>query len=218
VTQDLDPGYYANARREIEPLLPSSPGSVLEIGCSEGNTLAWLRDTKGIGSCHGVELLPAAAARAREKGLDVRVADIERDGVPFTERFDLVLCLDVLEHLRDPWMTLGRICESLAPEGWLIASIPNVSHVSVLSDLVWRDDWKYAEAGILDRTHLRFFTRTTAQQLLAGAGLEVVRRRPKFARKTHRRFNALTFGLFERVLAFQYLFLARRVTSSRMSA
>jgi 2-polyprenyl-3-methyl-5-hydroxy-6-metoxy-1,4-benzoquinol methylase len=208
--KNFNPSYYANARREIEPLLPENISSVLEIGCSEGNTLMWLRDRKSFKTCCGIEMLPDVAARAKEKGLDIVVADIERDGIPFKEQYDLVLCLDVLEHLHDPWNLLKDIAKSIKPNGYLIASVPNVGHISVLLDLALQDDWHYAEAGILDRTHLRFFTGTTARQLLTGAGLEVIKQKPRFARKTHRRLNYLTLGLFQRFFTFQHLFLAIR--------
>lgn len=202
--------YYANARREIEPLLPSGISSVLEIGCSEGNTLMWLRDSKSVKTCHGIEILPDVAAQAREKGLDVVVANIEHDEMPFTEQYDLVLCLDVLEHLRDPWSTLKVITESIKPGGYFIASIPNIGHISILSGLVLHDRFDYAESGILDRTHLRFFTGTTAYQLLSDAGLDVIKQNPRFARKTHRRVNFLTAGLFKRFLTYQNILLAAK--------
>lgn len=208
--KNFNPGYYANARREIEPLLPSDIGSVLEIGCSEGNTLMWLRDSKSIKTCRGIEILPDVAARAKEKGLDIVVADIEHDGIPFKDQYDLVLCLDVLEHLNDPWGAMKTITESIKPGGYFIASIPNIGHISVLSDLVLHDRFDYAESGILDRTHLRFFTGTTARQLLTDGGLEVLQQRSRFARKTHRRLNFLTLGLFKRLFTFQTLLLATK--------
>jgi len=207
---DFKPSYYANARLEIEPLLPANIGSVLEIGCSEGNTLQWLRDRKSIKTCSGIEIIPDVAARAIEKGLDVVVADIERDGIPFKDQYDLILCLDVLEHLLDPWGALKNITGSIKPGGYFIASIPNIGHISILSDLVWHDRFDYADSGILDRTHLRFFTGATAHQLLTDAGLEVVEQQARFARKTHRRINFLTAGLFKRFLTFQNIFLAVR--------
>ena len=207
---DFKPSYYANARLEIEPLLPANIGSVLEIGCSEGNTLQWLRDSKSIKTCSGIEIIPDVAARAIEKGLDVVVADIERDGIPFKDQYDLILCLDVLEHLLDPWGALKNITGSIKPGGYFIASIPNIGHISILSDLVWHDRFDYADSGILDRTHLRFFTGATAHQLLTDAGLEVVEQQARFARKTHRRINFLTAGLFKRFLTFQNIFLAVR--------
>lgn len=204
----FNPSYYANARLEIESLLPSNISTVLEIGCSEGNTLMWLRDSKSVKTCRGIELIPDVAVRAKEKGLDVVIADIEHDAIPFTGQHDLILCLDVLEHLRDPWSTLKIITESIKPGGYFIASIPNIGHISILSNLVFHDRFDYAESGILDRTHLRFFTESTARQLLINAGLDVIKQKPRFARKTHRRLNFFTLGIFERFFTFQNIFLA----------
>ena len=207
---NLDSNYYSNARLEIEPFISFPIHSVLEIGCGEGNTLLWLRESKGVKICRGLEILPAAAERARGKGLDIAIGNVEVGGIPFQEKNDLVLCLDVLEHLHDPWKTLCCISDSIRPGGHLIVSIPNIAHISILSDLIFNDDWKYAESGILDKTHFRFFTSRTARDLLSQAGLEVIQCKPKIVRKTHRRINFLTFHLFERFLTYQNLFLARK--------
>lgn len=208
--KELDPSYYANARSEISPLLPGGATSVLEIGCSEGNTLAWLQSDKGYSRCCGIEQVVEVANRAASKGLDVVAADIENESVPFDDGFDLVLCLDVLEHLNDPWTVLSRLRSSIRPGGCLIASIPNVCHVSVLGGLVWRDAWRYEDSGILDRTHLRFFTGSTMRELVRGAKLELLQQIPRIPRKTHRRLNVLTLGLLSRFFTLQYLLLARR--------
>lgn len=213
----IDPKYYANARREIESLLPFGITSVLEIGCSEGNTLLWLRDDKFIERCRGIEVFPEVAARAKEKGLDVLVADIERDTIPFTEQYDLVLCLDVLEHLRDPWNTLEIITQSIKPGGYFIASIPNIGHISILSGLVLHDMFDYSESGILDRTHLRFFTGKTAHTLLTHTGLKIIKKKSRFARKTHQRINFLTGGLFKRFLTYQNIFLATKSPEHKLT-
>jgi 2-polyprenyl-3-methyl-5-hydroxy-6-metoxy-1,4-benzoquinol methylase len=207
---NLPAAYYANARKEIAPLLPLHLDNVLEIGCSEGNTLLWLRDEKGAKICRGMEILPEVAACAKSKGLEIAVGNIETDGIPFQEKNDLVLCLDVLEHLRDPWRALPIIVESMRPGGSLIVSLPNIAHISILSGLIFRDSWHYQDAGILDRTHLRFFTHRTASELLASSGLQLTASRPKFARKTHRNLNFITLGLFERFFAYQYIFLAKK--------
>jgi 2-polyprenyl-3-methyl-5-hydroxy-6-metoxy-1,4-benzoquinol methylase len=206
----LAEAYYANARKEIASLLPQQMDTVLEIGCSEGNTLAWLRDEKGAKSCRGMEILSDVAERAKLKGLEIAVGNVENDGIPFSEKNDLVLCLDVLEHLNDPWNTLAIIVESIRPGGSLIVSLPNIAHISILSGLIFRNDWHYENSGILDRTHLRFFTHRTACELLTKSGLQLVTSKPKFGRKTHRNLNFITLGLFERFFAFQYIFLATK--------
>jgi SAM-dependent methyltransferase len=97
-----------------------------------------------------------------EQALDELLPDI--DG-----RYDTVLLLDVLEHLVDPWAVLGRCRRLLSEDGRALLSIPNVAHWSVRRDLL-RGRWRYQESGLLDRTHLRFFTRATARGLIAESG------------------------------------------------
>ena len=206
--------YFANTRSVIAPLLPENFQSVLEIGCGEGNTLEWLSVEYGPIETCGIEIDPQAVEAARGKGLNVHALDIETAPLPIKEgSVDLLLCLDVLEHLRDPWSTLDLLARYLRPGGAVIASIPNVAHVSVLAGLIFSDDWTYQPAGILDRTHLRFFTAKTSRQLLQSVGLDVDMMRSRYARKTHRRLNFLTAGLFRRFFTFQYLIRGRKRVS-----
>jgi GT2 family glycosyltransferase len=101
------------------------------------------------------------------------VADAEQLDAAFAPgRFDAIVCADVLEHLRDPGRFLGRARGWLAPGGRLIASIPNVRHHSVLRGLL-EGDWTYEPAGLLDRDHLRFFTRREIEKLFYRAGFTV---------------------------------------------
>jgi 2-polyprenyl-3-methyl-5-hydroxy-6-metoxy-1,4-benzoquinol methylase len=100
--------------------------------------------------------------------------DLERG----PERFDLVLCGDVLEHLVDPWTAL-RCLRALCPNGYSIVSLPNVAHVSTFIALL-RSHWPYRERGIHDRTHLRFFGRNNLSELYQGAGFREVRRRTRY--------------------------------------
>lgn len=203
--------YFANTRKVIAPLLPNEFKTVLEIGCGEGNTLEWLQFEYGPLEALGIEIDQEAAEVARSRGIQVNVHDIETSPLPLAEgSIDVLLCLDVLEHLRDPWSTLANLVCYLRPGGYVIASIPNVAHISVLLGLVFGDEWQYQPAGILDRTHLRFFTGRTSKELLKSADLNVDMVRRRYARKTHRRFNVLTAGLFRRFLTFQYLIRGRK--------
>ena len=210
-------GYYSNARHEIASLLPDKFMSVLEVGCSEGNTLDWLRQTRNVQICCGIEIDHRASQIAREKHLTVVTADLERDGVGFDgQKFDLILCLDVLEHLRDPWSALRDLCRHLSVGGYVIASIPNIAHFSILLDIALRDEWKYEQAGILDFTHLRFFTRKTALRLFTDSGLDIDFVKSRFARKTHRNVNILTMGILRKFLVFQTLIRGREATKISM--
>jgi SAM-dependent methyltransferase len=170
---DAQAGYYAFVRREIQPLLPFRAARVLEVGCGQAGTLAWLKDSGIAAHTMGIELDPAAAALARPRVDRLIEGDAEAaiDGLP-AGSLDLVLCLDVLEHLVDPWRAMAQLARALRPGGSVILSVPNIRHYSVSLPLLCSGRWQYEEAGILDRTHLRFFTRAGAAALISGAGLE----------------------------------------------
>ncbi len=155
-------------------LVPSG-ASVLDLGCWDG-MLAHLVHGRGASRVLGVERDPGAASRARARGIDVVSADLDAPDWPSSikgERFDRVILADVVEHVRDPLGTLRRIVEHLlAPGGRIVLSVPNVAHASVrLSLLV--GDFDRADRGILDRTHLHFFTRRSLHALLGDAGLSI---------------------------------------------
>ena len=87
--------------------------------------------------------------------------------------FDCIVTADILEHLVDPWTVLAQLRRKLAPNGTLLASIPNVANWTVISNLI-QGDWRYETEGLLDRTHLRFFTRRSLQELFWTSGLTIV--------------------------------------------
>jgi 2-polyprenyl-3-methyl-5-hydroxy-6-metoxy-1,4-benzoquinol methylase len=122
-----------------------------------------------------IEADPALAAAGAAHCERMLVADLNR-GVPALDGdFDVILCADVLEHLADPAAVLGALLRALATGGDVVVSVPNVAHLWVrLLLLAGRFD--YADRGILDRTHLRFFTARSLSALLAGAGLVPYRR------------------------------------------
>lgn len=90
-----------------------------------------------------------------------------------TERFDVVVLADVLEHLTDPWATLERALTLLRPEGSVVVSLPHVGHGSVVAAIL-NSNFEYRPSGLLDRTHLRFFGVHDVQALFDGAGLHIV--------------------------------------------
>jgi 2-polyprenyl-3-methyl-5-hydroxy-6-metoxy-1,4-benzoquinol methylase len=214
MSQDYDEkasSYFANARIEIEPLLPASAARVLELGCGTGQTVRWLKDTGRVERAWGIELFELAADRARPHFDALLVGDAESMvGTAFEGlQFDLILCLDVLEHMVDPWRCVETLQRRLVPGGKLVISVPNVRCLKVVLPLVLRGEWSYADDGILDRTHLRFFTRKSAQALAAGSSLRVDRcisHRP--AGSTLGKLNRWSFGRWDDLTAVQYLIAA----------
>lgn len=171
-----DQAYFSHARTEIEPLLPATADHscrVLEIGCSGGHTLHWLKSTGRCGWAAGVE--PYAELNPSLQNIDaIWKMDIEKElpDIPAAS-LDLLLCLDVLEHLVDPWETVRRLDHLVKPGGTIIVSVPNLRNYHVVLDLLLKGSFEYADAGILDRTHLRFFTRKSAIALAETSGARV---------------------------------------------
>jgi len=211
-------GYFSTVNTGILPLLPRRADRVLDIGCGEGATLVWLKQTLHANLAAGVELDEKSARIAAGKIDLVCQGDIETLELPFGESsFDLILCLDVLEHLVDPWSVIDKLTAMLVPGGCLIASVPNVRHHSVLLPLLLHGDWTYAEKDILDKTHLRFFTQRSAVQLLQSGGMTVdglVTASLAVGSKSWL-FNLCTFGLLRQFFVFQYLLRATKRTESQ---
>lgn len=166
--------YYRLPRQEVAALVPASAKRVLDVGCGAGALGHHLKQRQ---PCwvSGIEVVPGVAEQARGVLDEVLVGDVESlVERPPRERFDCIVCADVLEHLREPGRVLRALREGwLAPDGVVVASIPNVRHWSVIRQLL-EGRWDYADAGLLDRTHLRFFTRTTLYFLFAEAGFHIL--------------------------------------------
>lgn len=205
---EKDEMYFDNLRIGILPLLPENIDKVLEIGAGKGATLAFIQAHWESVKTVAVEPFPEAASTARrhvDVVLDKSIEDLTADD--FVDApFDLILCLDVLEHLQDPWTEVEKLTKLLAPGGRIIASIPNVSHYSCLFPLLLKNQWTLKDSGILDRTHLRFFVQKTAIELMTCAGLGVVDVVPniKWVKNRASFVNKLTLGFFERFLTLQY--------------
>src|SRR5262249_41258010 len=194
---------------------------LLDVGAADG-LLSRLLTARGW-KVTGLETDPVAAAAGAEHCERMIVADLDL-GLPHMDGdFDAIVCADVLEHLRNPGAALMALRCSLATGGQVVISIPNVAHAWMrLSLLAGR--FNYAERGILDRTHLRFFTRRTLGALVTGAGLRVTRMTstpvPLYqvvSERWHGRLlaavhalNAASARALPRLLAYQFVILGER--------
>ena len=164
--------YYANARQDVLRRVPVSARAVLDVGCGAGALGASIKRRQGA-RVVGIEYVAEQAARAAAVLDAVHTGDVAALDLPYAPgSFDCLIYSDVLEHLVDPWAVLAKQRPLLAQGGTLIASLPNVQFVGVIAGLL-RGRWAYQPRGVLDRTHLRFFTRRSAHALIEGAGYRV---------------------------------------------
>lgn len=144
---------------------------VLDLGIGSGTLGQHLRQALG---CHvdGVTINPGEASVARNAYQRIELLDLEQSG--WESRFepmgyDAIVCADVLEHLAAPERVLDACRRLLRPDGALLVSIPNVAYAGLVADLM-RGNFKYGNEGLMDRTHLRFFTRRSFADLVAAHG------------------------------------------------
>ena len=151
---------------------------VLEIGCACGITLREIGVRNPSAQLYGVELNENAAAAAAPF-VKIMNMDVERLApAEIPERFDYIIMGDVIEHLLDPWTAIRRLRELLAPGGSIVASIPNVAHISNVHGVL-SGRWTYEDSGLLDRTHFRFFTKYEIIKLFEEADLIIDEMRSK---------------------------------------
>jgi 2-polyprenyl-3-methyl-5-hydroxy-6-metoxy-1,4-benzoquinol methylase len=165
--------YFEQQRREMLPYIPLNAKRVLEVGCGNGSFAAHLKSQRSV-QVVAIEAHPAAAEKARRRVDRLIQATIE-EALPKLagEQFDCVVFNDVLEHLVDPWAALSQTKPLLSEHGRVVASIPNVRYFPVLKDLVLKGHWEYQQQGVLDRTHLRFFTAHSMRQLFTHTGFDI---------------------------------------------
>jgi len=174
------PDYYNRVNADLLRLLPPDAAVVLEAGCGAGALAEAYRWINPRVSFLGIEKSPEAAKLATSSGRidrmivgDVETVDPIELGLSAEQpSVDCLIFGDVLEHLVDPWAALARLARLVREGGQILACIPNVQHYSMIVNLL-RGRWDYQDEGLLDRTHLRFFTLSGAQELFAKAGLRV---------------------------------------------
>jgi 2-polyprenyl-3-methyl-5-hydroxy-6-metoxy-1,4-benzoquinol methylase len=176
----VDDGYYDRVRDELLDHIEQAPRSVLDVGCGGGATDAELKRRFPGATVTGIEPVAAAAQRAQER-ID-RVICANAETLDFgaaglvAGSFDLIIVADVLEHMYDPWHMLERLRPLLAPGGRILASIPNARNLWLLDKIV-RGSFDYRDEGLLDITHIRFFTLAEMRAMFADTGYTIERTR-----------------------------------------
>ena len=207
----MKPGYFDHVRKDVTPLLPATARTILDVGAGAGRTGGWLRSLYP--GCRVIALEGDAvnSEELRKNTDEHHIVDLNRE-LPDIGTPDLILVLDVLEHLTQPDDVLRRLTERLADGGLVILSCPNVAHLSVSVPLLLRGRFDYQDAGILDRTHMRFFVRESALALMNGAGLLVDRGiRIGLTGPRSRLLDIFTLGMLRERLSKQYVLAGRKM-------
>jgi O-antigen biosynthesis protein len=153
--------YQDRPRNDVIEMLTFPFRNVLEIGCGAGATGKEIKRLHPAATYYGIEIDEAAAVEARAALDCVITGNVERMNLEHAgirkQMFDVVICADVLEHLYDPWSLVSSLHDYLVPGGRIVASIPNIQNIRVVRNLIG-GRWTYTNQGLLDATHIRFFT------------------------------------------------------------
>lgn len=182
----FNPSYSTQVRQELTGLITHQKTqrfTLLDIGCSCGATLLQIKNAYPDTELFGIELNKSAAEIANTV-CSVTSGNIENLELDYEEGyFDYIMLADVLEHLTDPWKVLENIRKYLKPGGKILASIPNIMHFTTIRGLLY-GNWTYEDSGILDRTHMRFFTLNEIRKMFINAGYHDIHFMGKLATKT----------------------------------
>jgi 2-polyprenyl-3-methyl-5-hydroxy-6-metoxy-1,4-benzoquinol methylase len=160
-------------RPEVLPFVPDDARVVVDVGCSRGGFGTALRRTGRPLEIWGIDSDPTIGNEASPR-YDHFLLGYYPDVLDgLNVQFDCVVFNDVLEHMADPWVVLRKTKTHLTPIGTVVASIPNVRYLPVVARLLLKGDFTYADSGVMDRTHLRFFTKKTMRDLFESCGYEV---------------------------------------------
>lgn len=204
--------YHDRVRWDVFGLIPKPAGRTLDVGGGIGATSAAAKEK--CGATH-VVLIDQVANEAAT-GVDIAVpADL--NDMPALERtlaahgpFDTILCLDVLEHLYDPWAVVRALDGALARGGALIVSLPNMNYIGLVGPLVFKGRFDLADAGVMDRTHIRWFTPQSGAELACSTGLTLEKTEYYIYGGKKRLISRLSFGALNRFVAMQFAFRVRK--------
>lgn len=190
---DVAAAYHLAGRGDLVSLYTNNPRVALDIGCAGGATAALIKQRFPQSRVWGVEMNRTAAAYAKEKIDRVLVGkfedfDLEAEGIA-KGTLDAVLLADVLEHMYNPWDVMVRLRPYMSPTGQLVLSIPNVRNLMLIDDLS-KGNWTYAGMGLLDITHIRFFTQREILKFCSETGYRIVTMRNSIDRRLEAFWNS----------------------------
>lgn len=175
ISQVNDYDYFGVSRPEMIKYIPKTTRTLLDVGCAKGLFSELAKEKLGV-TTWGIEINSDAASLASEVMDKVICKDVNTAIKEIPDNyFDCIVFNDILEHLVDPYFVLDFIKCKLTQDGVVIASLPNIRHAPILYDLVVNANWNYQEWGVLDKTHLRFFTKKSIIKMFEDQGFTILR-------------------------------------------
>jgi 2-polyprenyl-3-methyl-5-hydroxy-6-metoxy-1,4-benzoquinol methylase len=166
--------YYNNQRTEMLEFFPSNSKTVLDVGCGQGSFAKQIKDLYHT-ETWGIEYMESHALEAQKVLDKVFIGECEKfiEDLP-DNYFDAIYFNDVLEHLFDPYKVLEKMKQKLTAKGMIISSLPNIRYHSALKMLILNKDWKYEDSGVMDHTHVRFFTKKSIERMYNSLGFKIL--------------------------------------------
>jgi methionine biosynthesis protein MetW len=215
---------YTGLRSDVIELIKGNPIKVLDVGCSNGVLLGYLKSKLGASYTVGIECDPGFAEEAAKNADRIIVADLDTFDVATLDesKFDLIVLADVLEHTKNPASVLREILKSAEPNAQVVLALPNIQHWTAIKNL-FIGEWPQLERGLFDKTHLRFFTFRSIKDLADISGLEIeeVSCNFRFVDAPRSRINRFAkifaFRPLKPFFAYQYVLRLRYAKCRRMA-
>jgi 2-polyprenyl-3-methyl-5-hydroxy-6-metoxy-1,4-benzoquinol methylase len=187
--------YYEGHRPEMVDFVPIGCKRVLEVGCGKGAFGAAIKERNGA-EVWGIEIMEEYGKTAKKQLDKVMIGDFEVLLEKLPENyFDCAVFNDSLEHMRDHYKVLTEVKKRLVPGGYISASIPNFRFYRNIKEVLFKKEFQYMSAGILDYTHYRFFTKKSIVRTLNECGYEIVTLEG-ISEDKNRKLRLLNFLLF----------------------
>lgn len=207
--------YYSMSRPEMLNYVPSSASNILEIGCGAGSFASLLKSQRPSVELWGLDIQAGCCDEMKMIFKEYIHGNFENDDIQLPlDYFDCVIMNDVLEHLYDPWKVLNKIKQYLHSDGYITLSVPNMRYYNILVDLIFNKRWSYVDKGVLDKTHIRFFTKNSLESMLTECGYRIVSVdgiNSRYVSKKYALLNLLLNNLIDDINYMQFAVLARVV-------
>lgn len=206
--------YFSHVRHEVIDAIKDMKGlNVVEIGGGTGNTLIHLKKTGIASSIHLYDIVDFV--KEKDEFDSIHIGDVESCEFP-TNKYDVIILADVLEHLFDPKKTIERLIPSLKKDGFILCSIPNIRHFKTFCKIFFMGTFKYDDSGLFDITHLRFFCKRDMIKLLDFPNklkLMSIQSSNKFVKSKASVLDKATFRIFSEFLTVQYIIVLKNIKS-----